>query len=87
MSSLKECEVIAVRKLENAGHLKALIDIRVGGALVIRGCTVMDGKNGVFVTMPRKVGRDGQWTDVVAPSDEVIKAHYEEQILKAFQES
>lgn len=87
MASIKECDVVSIRRFEGDGNLKAFIDIRVGGALIIRGCTVFDGKNGRFVSMPRRLGKDGRWTDVVVTSDDDIKTHYEKEILKAYDDS
>ncbi len=84
MSSLKELSVLSVRKLESAGNLKGFVDIQIGGGLIVRGCTVMEGRNGTFAGMPRRLGRDGQWSDVVVPSSEDLRTYYQEQILKAF---
>lgn len=83
--ALKQCEVMAVRKQDGGGNLKAFADIRIGGALIIKGCAVMEGKKGIFVSMPRKPGRNGWWSDVVVPADE-IKSLYEREILKAWEE-
>ena len=85
MGSFRECEVITVHRLEGTGNLKAFVDIRIGGALVIKGCTVMEGKKGMFASMPRRLGKDGRWADVVVVSDE-LKGHYEQEMLKAFQD-
>lgn len=87
MSLLTECDVISVRKMDGDGSIKAFADVRIGGGLVIRGCSVVDGKNGTFVSMPRKVGRDGQWRDVVVAVDDELKTHYSERILQAYTEA
>jgi DNA-binding cell septation regulator SpoVG len=86
MSSLKECEVVSVHRLEGDGNLKAFLDIRIGGGLLIRGCTVMEGRKGTFASLPRRLGRDGRWTDVVVPSDD-LRVRYEEVMLQAYQEA
>ena len=84
MNGLNQCEVLSVHRLEGESNLKAFVDIRVGGAIVIKGCTVVDGKKGLFASMPRKLMRDGRWCDVIVPGDE-LKNAYEQEILKAFQ--
>jgi len=86
MTQFKELSVLSVRRLENAGNLKGFVDIQIGGALIVRGCTVMEGKNGVFAGMPRRLGRDGRWSDVIVPSNESLKNYYQEQILRAYSE-
>lgn len=85
MGTFRDCEVITVHRLEGTGNLKAFADIRIGGAVVVKGCTIMEGKNGTFASMPRRLNRDGRWSDVVVVSDE-LKGHYEQEILKAFQD-
>ena len=84
MRELRECDIVAVRRLEGDGNLKAFVDIRLGKGLVIRGCTVVDGKNGLFASLPRRLGRDGRWADVVIPETDDLRSFYHEQILKAY---
>lgn len=86
MKSLNVVEVISIRKLEGAGNLKAFVDIRVGGGLVITQCAVLDGKRGLFATMPRQLARDGRWRDVVIVADEKLQKLYADTIVKAYEE-
>jgi len=84
MSGLKQCEVIGLRKLEGKGNLLAFADIRIGGGIVIRGCAVMNGKNGTFVSMPRRMDTVGSWHDVVIPVDEELKGIYSASIMEHY---
>jgi DNA-binding cell septation regulator SpoVG len=86
MGNVKECEIVSIRKMDGAGNLKAFVDIRVGGALVITQCAVMDGKRGLFASLPRQLSRDGRWRDVVIAADDELRAHYQSEILKAYEE-
>ena len=86
MSTLNDCQVISIRAVEGAGNLKAFVDIRIGGALVIRSCSVVNGKNGVFASLPRQISRDGKWRDVVFAADDGLRDHYKSTILKAYEE-
>ena len=86
MGNLNECEVVSVRRMEGNGNLKAFVDIRVGGALVITQCAVLDGKRGMFASLPRQLARDGRWRDVVIAADDELRAHYQAQILQAYEE-
>lgn len=85
-NALTRVEVVSVRKMEGAGNLKAFVDIRVGGSLVITQCSIIDGKRGLFVSMPRQLARDGRWRDVVIASDEDVMELYRDAILKAYYE-
>lgn len=78
-------EVISVRKLEGAGNLRAFVDIRVYGTVVITQCSVMDGRRGLMANMPRQLSRDGRWRDVVIVADDVVRAQWSAEILKAYE--
>ncbi|MBF0593709.1 MAG: septation protein SpoVG family protein [Candidatus Omnitrophica bacterium] len=52
--------------LPEAGNLKAFADVSVNDALVIKGLRVIEGKKGLFVSMPREQGKDSKWYDQVS---------------------
>lgn len=85
LDSLWNVEVISVRKLEGAGNLRAFVDIRIAGALIITQCAVLDGKRGLIAHLPRQLARDGKWRDVVIAPDNELMTHYEKEILKAYE--
>jgi len=72
--------------MEGDSGLKAFADLRIGGALIISGCSVCQGRDGLFASMPRKLGRDGRWRNVVSTADEQLKEHYQRIILNAYEE-
>lgn len=85
VGTMDQIEVISVRTLEGAGNLRAFVDIRIGGVLVITQCAVMDGKRGLFATLPRQLSRDGRWRDVVIAAEDDIRHLYHEAIIKAYE--
>ena len=80
---LMDVEVADIRKITGDGDLKAFADVRVGGSLLIKGVSVMKGKSGVFVSMPRKASKDGRWFDVLEAEDS-LKAEIEEKVLESY---
>ena len=78
-----EIEVVDIRKITGDGKLKAFADVRVGDCLVIRGFCVMEGKNGIFVSMPRKASKDGRWFDII-DADESVKRELENKVLESY---
>jgi stage V sporulation protein G len=73
--------------LPDAGALKGFADLVVGDELTIKGLRIIEGKKGLFVTMPREQGKDSKWYDqVVCNSAEtfdhitdVVLEHYNKQ--------
>ena len=78
-----DVEVVDIRKITGDGNLKAFADVRVGESLVIKGFCVMQGKSGIFVSMPRKASKDGRWFDIVEP-DESLKRQLEDKVLESY---
>ncbi|MFH0753083.1 MAG: septation protein SpoVG family protein [Candidatus Omnitrophota bacterium] len=59
-------------RLPDAGNLKAFADVTINDVLVIRGVRVIEGKKGLFVSMPQEQGKDNKWYDqIVCRSTEV----------------
>ncbi len=82
--ALIDVEVVDIRKITGDGHLKAFADVKIGGKLVIKGFSVMQGKRGVFVSMPKKAGKDGRWFDILTPLSEELKQEFQDKVLEAY---
>jgi stage V sporulation protein G len=79
-----EMEVVDIRKANGEGKLKAFADVKIGQSLIAKGFTVVDGSSGLFVSMPRKAGRGGQWSDVLVPVNEQVKKGLQELVMEAY---
>jgi len=71
--------------LADAGSLKAFADISVNDALVIKGLRVVEGKKGLFVTMPREQGKDSKWYDQVSCTSTDIFDDIASKVLMEYQ--
>ena len=80
---MMEIEVVDIRKAHGDGKLKAFANVKFGGSLIIRGFSVLDGVNGIFVKVPAKLAKDGRWIDMVAV-DDFLKQGIEEKVLEAY---
>lgn len=78
-------------RLPDAGSLKAFADVSVNDALVIRGLRIIEGKKGIFVSLPKEQGKDNKWYDqVTCTSAEVfdklslaVMEHYDQHAAVA----
>ena len=77
-------EVSRIHRLEGSGATKAFCDISVADALVINGLRVVEGKEGLFVGMPREAGKDGKWYNTVIPLNREVKDEIEKLVLEAY---
>ena len=74
-----------INKLEGDGTLKAFCDVAIADTFLIKGVKVVEGKKGLFVSMPREVGKDGQWYDNVIPLTKEARQQLSEVVLAAYQ--
>ena len=80
-----DIEVKRVIRLNGDSAVKAFCDISVAGALLIKGIKVVDGKNGLFVSMPREQGKNKQWYETVVPLSRQAREQLSDVVLEAFQ--
>jgi stage V sporulation protein G len=83
--------VTDVRLIHGDGSIKAFVDVKftlnVGqteGAIIIKGFSVLKGKSGVFVSLPRKASKDGRWFDILSPCDDETRRVIEDRVLEAY---
>lgn len=79
-----EIKVNRVFKLETEGPVKGFADIAVNEVLIIKGLRVVEGKKGLFVTMPKSQGKDNKWYDSVYPLTKEARQDIQEAVLEAF---
>ena len=77
-------EVSRVHKLDGTGATKAFCDLSVLDSIVIKGLRIVEGKDGLFVSMPREEGKDGKWYNTVIPLKREIKDEIERLVLEAY---
>lgn len=77
-------EVSRLHKLDGTGALRAFCDLSVLNSFVIKGLRVVEGKEGLFVSMPQEAGKDGKWYNTVIPLKREVKDEIERLVLEAY---
>lgn len=70
---------VRIRKVENAGKLKAVASITFDDEFVVHDIKVIEGANSMFVAMPSVKNTAGEFKDIAHP----IKTELREKISKA----
>ncbi len=78
-------QVSRIYKIDGDTKLKAFVDISLGG-VVVKGLRIVDGSNGLFVSMPQHQGKDGKWYSTVYPTTKEIQKQLSDLVLAAYQE-
>jgi stage V sporulation protein G len=73
--------------LPDAGKLKAFADISVNEVLIIRGVRILEGKKGLFVSMPQEQGKDNKWYDQVVCKSAGIYETLSQTVIEHFQKA
>ncbi|OGV98614.1 MAG: septation protein SpoVG [Nitrospinae bacterium RIFCSPLOWO2_02_FULL_39_110] len=64
--------------------LKAYVSITFDNCFVIRDIKVINGNNGLFVSMPSKKKKDGTFKDTAHPLNNETRKMIEDRILKEY---
>ncbi|MEE1132864.1 MAG: septation regulator SpoVG [Caryophanon sp.] len=78
---------IRLRKVETEGRMRAIVSITLDDAFVVHDLRVIDGNNGLFVAMPSKRTKEGEFRDVAHPINVEMRAEIQDKILAAYAES
>lgn len=78
-------EVVRLHRLDGEGKVKAFCDVGFAGVFIIKGLRVVEGKNGLFVGMPREQGKDGKWYDTIRPLSPEFKEQLQDAVLEAYE--
>lgn len=78
-------QVSRIYKLNGDSKLKAFVDISLAG-IIVKGLRIVEGDNGLFVSMPRHQGKDGKWYSTVYPTSKEIHQQLSDLILAAYSE-
>lgn len=81
-----ELKVERIYRLDTDSSLKGFADISIAGSFLIKGLRIVSGKNGLFVGMPRELGKDGKWYNRVNLLNEALKDKLADLVLTAFDE-
>ena len=85
MTTPIEIKVTRVRPIESNNHLKAFVDISINDAITIRNLKVVEGDNGLFVSMPQELSKtNGKWYDSVRCNSKEVREDITDRVLAAY---
>lgn len=83
-----EITSINIRKVERDDtNLKAFANITIDNALAVKDLRIIDGNNGLFVAMPSRKNKAGEYRDIVHPINQDVRTMMEEKIIEAYNEA
>lgn len=78
---------IRIRLINNDdNNLKAVASITIDGVFVVHDIKVLSGKDGLFVSMPRRKTPDGEFKDVCHPLNTPTRLEINQLVLAKYEE-
>ena len=71
-------------KFDGEGTLRAFCDLAIDERFLVKGVRVVEGKRGLFVSMPRQQGKDTKWYNHVEMLTDETKASVDRVVLEAY---
>lgn len=68
----------------NEDRLKAYVTITLDECFVVRDLKIILGNEGLFVAMPSKKRKDGQFRDIAHPLNQETREHIENKVFEAY---
>jgi stage V sporulation protein G len=73
-------------RFESDRPLKAFVDIVIEDALLIKGVKILEGKSGLFVSMPQEQAKDKKWYDSVRCLTMEVRDQITQAVLNVYNE-
>jgi len=83
------CSQLTVKRLvkfDGEGAVRAYCDLAIGEHFLVKGLRIVEGRNGLFVSMPRQQGKDAKWYDSVVALTKETKEEVGRIVLSAYQQ-
>ncbi|NCN04878.1 MAG: septation regulator SpoVG [Spirochaetales bacterium] len=76
---------IRIRRVVSEGKLKAYVTVTFDDCFVVHNVKVIEGKSGVFIAMPSRKTKTGEYKDVAHPIHSDFRTFLQDSILNAYE--
>ncbi|HKL86579.1 MAG TPA: septation regulator SpoVG [Treponemataceae bacterium] len=76
---------IRIRKVTTEGKLKAYVTVTFDNCFVIHNVKIIEGKTGMFIAMPSRKIRTGEYKDVAHPICPDFRNTLQDKVLAEFE--
>jgi stage V sporulation protein G len=79
-----DVKIIKMHRLAQDSRVKAFVDLSVNDALLIKGLRIVQGKKGLFVSMPTEQGKNERWYERVRCMNQNVRSLIADKVLEAY---
>ncbi|MGD9675802.1 MAG: SpoVG family protein [Candidatus Bipolaricaulia bacterium] len=81
-----EITKVEIRPMRNEGNLKAFCSVVFDDVFIVHSVKIIQGKESLFVAMPSREVKNGEFRDTAHPIDNEFRLLMEEMILAKYHE-
>lgn len=78
---------VRVRRIAKEGKMKAIVSITLDNEFVIHDIKVIEGDKGLFIAMPSKKAKDGEYKDIAHPISSQSRDRIQKIILDQYEKA
>ena len=79
-----EISEVRIRKVNQAGKLKAYVTVTFDNQFVVHNIKVIEGREGDFIAMPSRQLANGEFKDVAHPICSEFREHLQQIVMEAY---
>ena len=76
---------IRIRRVTTESKLKAYVTVTFDNCFVVHNVKIIEGKTGIFIAMPSRKTRNGEYKDIAHPITPDFRNRLQERVLKTFE--
>lgn len=75
---------VSLKNLEGKGRLKAIGSITLDDIFVVKDVAVVEGNNGLFISMPSRKDSDGKYRNTAFPINSELRENITRNVLSVY---
>ena len=75
---------VRINSLRNSSAIKGIASVTLNGQFAVRNVSIVEGKNGLFVSLPSNKLQNGEYNDVCFPCTTEARATFDKAVLDAY---
>ena len=80
-----DIKVARIHRFDDEKPLKAFVDISINDVILVKGIKLVEGRKGLFVSMPSRRRTDGTFRDIVHPLNARMREMIEKAIIAEYE--
>ena len=78
---------VRIHSIKPNESIKGTASVNINGAFAIRGVKIIEGSNGLFVSMPSYKAGNGEYKDICFPCTKDARVEFDSAVLNAYQQA